>query len=439
MLFLPACADNEERKDSNFPNIMLITIDTLRRDHLSCYDKSNVATPGVDFFAELGVKVENAYTHCTVTAPSHATLLSSTYPMFNGVRENGRYRIPDGIPLLQQHLQKKGYKTAAFISGFPLDSRFGFDRGFDAYDDDFSSSDGTPRFWQGHYAESFERRAEHTNQRALKWLRKNEENQFFIWIHYFDPHSSYRPPSPYKDQYPESLYAGEVAYVSAQIGELRNELEKLELLDDIFVMIASDHGESLGGREEYLPGGMGHSKTLFEEEVRIPLIFYYPALLPAGHVVKETVVMIDVVPTLLDLLGIDPLPGSQGKSYKEFFAKAPQKQENESLAAEHSSAVLYAETFMPLRFEQSPLFALSSGRWKYILASDQSREMLFNLDDDPLEKNNLASMNTEVASELRIELDRMGKKYLNSDNNSKSHLEPDPSTLEKLRALGYIQ
>ncbi len=315
-----AAAQEPER-----PNIVLITIDTLRADHLSSYGYHLLTTPNLDRFAEQGVRFERAYTTIPLTGPAHTSLFTGRYPQETGARVNGQPLASDARLLtLPRILEKNGYQTAAFVSAWPLTKRLThLDRGFEIYDQDLG------RKFQ--MLNSY-RNAEDVTPRVLSWIRLSPKQPFFLWVHFFDPHGPYElkeefvdlesnPDGDYRtepvdEEMAERLrnYDSEIAYTDHYVGKLLDELEVQGLQDSTVVVVASDHGESLGER-----GYIGHGRQLYENIVRIPLMIRYPLKVPAGEVVGENVSLLDVAPTLLDLAGIEPPLPYQGKSLRTFF------------------------------------------------------------------------------------------------------------------------
>lgn len=248
-------------------NLLIITIDTLRADHVGIYGNANqplVKTPNIDRLAEKGVWFRNAYSHVPLTLPSHCSLFSGTLPIFHGVRDNG-YRLPSSTETLAEIFKKSGYLTAAFVGAFPLDSRFGLNKGFDVYDDLYGSKNAIRDLT------FIERQAEDVNRNALAWLARHKDQTFFMWVHYFDPHAPYTPPSPFKEDYRGREYDGEIAYTDAAIGSLMEKLKQWKLTDRTLVILTADHGEALGEHQETT-----HGIFIYDSTLSVPLIFFHP-------------------------------------------------------------------------------------------------------------------------------------------------------------------
>lgn len=281
------------------PNILLVTIDTLRADHLGCYGYAGVKTPVIDGLAGRGVLFSRAFAHTPSTLPSHTNILLGLTPSAHGVHDNSNFIVREGFLTLAEWLKAQGYATGAFVGAFPLDSRFGLTRGFDVYDDNYGS--------QGPMDLVFiERRADVVVGKALEWLRERR-GPWFLWVHLFDPHQPYDPPEPFKSQYGGKPYDGEIAFVDSSMGRLMDYLTKEGIDDDTAVILTADHGESLGEHGESTHGYFAYNATL-----HVPLIAALPDR-KAGRV-DVNVCHIDIFPTVCDLLGQKRPDGLQGIS-----------------------------------------------------------------------------------------------------------------------------
>ncbi len=402
--------------------VLLITVDTLRADRLGCYGARRVRTPAMDALASAGVRFDNALAQVPITLPSHAVILTGTYPMYNGVRDFTSPGLPPSVGLLAEAFQRQGYATAAFVSAFVLDSTWGLRRGFQTYDDHFD-----PRQFETRNPGNIERRAEETVDRLLAWLRGYASGQsaarpFFVWLHLYDPHSDYNPPEPFRSQYAGHLYEGEVAYVDSQLARLFGYLRKAGLYDRALIVLLSDHGESLGEHGEDEHGFFVYNSTL-----RVPLIFKLPHGQGVPRVVPSAVGTIDVAPTLLELLRLrDPLSRQfQGTSLASLILgkTAP------------SERPVYAETYYPHdSFGWSPLRSLSTRRYHYIEAP---RPEIFDLASDAEEKRNLYATRRAEAEALRSQLRDFERRYTAQASPAKGP-PLAPETLEKLKSLGYV-
>ena len=283
-------------------SVLLVTIDTVRADHLGCYGYKTASTPTIDGLAASGGRFARAYAHNVVTLPSHANILSGLYPIQHGIRDNTGFRFPKNADTVATLLKARGFACGAFIGAFPVDSRFGLDRGFDVYDESYGDTTRAQDF------RFVERRAEEVITPFLNWLDQQKKGtRWFAWVHLYDAHSPYDPPEPYRTQFAGRLYEGEIAYVDAQIGRALDHLRETGWLGSTYVIITADHGEGLGDHNEPTHGIFAYEATL-----HIPLVIAGPGIAPG--VVRSTVRHIDILPTILDLTG-SVIPGIlNGKS-----------------------------------------------------------------------------------------------------------------------------
>lgn len=355
------------------PNVLLITVDTLRWDRLGSYGATHNPTPVLDRLAAGGTRFETAIAHVPLTAPSHASILTGLTPVRHGVRDNGGFVLTEKITLAST-FRAAGYATAAFVSGFPLDRRFGFAAGFQTYDDRLPGSDGPGR------AAYTERRADDTTERALAWLAASAGNRpsssgaappWFLWIHYFDPHAAYDPPQPWKGKMP-TAYDGEVAFVDDQIGRLFGKLAQMGAESQTIVAVTADHGESLGDHNEET-----HGVFIYDATLRVPLILAGPGI-SAGSVSNVVGRGVDVMPTLVDAAGLQVPEHLDGRSLKLALEGRTMDDEGtyiESLLAER-------------QFGWAPLRGFRDSRWKFI---DAPEPELYDLLQDAAEMKNRAT------------------------------------------------
>ena len=395
-------------------NLLIITIDTLRADHLGVYGYLKIRTPNIDRLGEHGILFSHAYSHVPLTLPSHCSLFSGTLPLYHGIRDNG-YRLPPSTVTLAEILKKNGYQTAAFVGAFPLDSRFGLDRGFDAYDDLYGSKNMVRDL-------SFvERKAEDVNEKALAWIAGHKNEKYFAWVHYFDPHAPYEPPSPFKEEYKSREYDGEIAYTDAVIGKLLEKIEQWRLTDNTLIILTADHGESLGEHQEST-----HGIFIYDATLRIPLIFFSPKIFPSHKVVSDQVGLIDVAPTILDLMGLPQDPKMQGISLKTLMQKGTFPPE--SYCYIESVAAMMDRNWAPLQ-------GLRTGEWKYI---DAPRQELYDLRNDPQETRNVIEKNPDQARHLREKLYSLIQSSSSPAASRLLQTEVDEDTKKKLMSLGYL-
>lgn len=393
------------------PNILLITLDTTRADRLGCYGSSHGLTPSLDQLAAEGCLFERAYTVCPITLPAHASLLTGRHPFEHGVRVNGENRLPETETTLAEILRDHGYETAAFIGAFVLDSMFGLDQGFQTYDDDIEA----PIVARQNRLLR-ERPADEVASRAIAWLRARRSQPWFCWVHFFDPHYPYNPwPSAFGERFRTSPYHAEIAYMDLHIGRLLNELQRAGQDRHTLVIAVADHGESLGEH-----GEMQHGLTLYESAVRVPLIIRWPRRIPRGMRISEPVSLVDILPTVMDWLGL-PQPGVSGHSLTPLLSGKP-----------HGAASCYMETHMPFNdYGWAPLAGMVEKTWKYIHAP---RPELYNLSADPSEKQNLAGRHADEAARLAAELEGLLAQATSSESVG-VHLSA--SERQSLLSLGY--
>ncbi|MHB8056035.1 MAG: sulfatase, partial [Candidatus Aminicenantales bacterium] len=281
------------------PNILLVTIDTLRADHLGCYGWKTAQTPAIDALAARGVLFTRAFAHNPSTLPSHTNILLGLTPNAHGVHENSNFIVRDEFLTLAEWLKTQGYATGAFIGAFPLDSRFGLGQGFDVYDDNYGSQDPMDLAF-------VERKGDVVVGRAVEWLR-HQSGPWFAWVHLFDPHQPYAPPEPFKSRYPGDPYDGEIAFADSALEKLFDFLKEQKLADKTAVVLTADHGESLGEHGESTHGYFAYNATL-----HVPLILAVPGLLPSRS--GENVCHIDIFPTVCEIVGKKAPAGLQGRS-----------------------------------------------------------------------------------------------------------------------------
>src|SRR5215470_3536475 len=308
------------------PNVVFITIDTLRADHLGCYGDKQIRTPNIDALAVDSARFERAYTAVPVTLPSHTVIFTGTYPMLNGVHDFAANKLSSTQPTLASVLKENGYTTAAVIGSAVLDSRFGLNYGFDFYYDHFDFN-----HLQESNLDQMERSSNVVADVTLDWLAQNYQKKFFLWMHLYDPHYPYRPPAPYSEQYKDRLYDGEIAFADAQVGRLIEFLREKGLYRNSLIILSGDHGESLGEHGEKTHGFFIYNATL-----HVPLIIHLP-MGEHARTVPNLVNLADLMPTVLQALNIPSPKQVQGQSLLSLLA--PKKEEG--------SRSLYAETFLP--------------------------------------------------------------------------------------------
>jgi arylsulfatase A-like enzyme/tetratricopeptide (TPR) repeat protein len=404
------------------PSVLLITLDTVRADHIGCYGYSRIETPGIDGLASDGVRFENAYTQVPITLPSHAVILTGTYPTFNGVRDFTSPPLPANIPTLAEMLRRSGYQTAAFVSSFVLNSMWGLNRGFEVYDDDMGIDKNRPRFLF-----LLARRGDDTTDRFLAWLDRNSNKPFFAWLHLYDAHSPYRSPEPFHGHYAGRPYDGAIAFDDAQVGRVISRLRALNLYTNTLIVLLSDHGESLGEH-----GESEHGFFLYNATLHVPLVVKPPGEPVRSLAVPQPVSTVDVASTIAQACKIAPALSRslQGRS----LLNPSVLRESDKLRS-NSSGVVYAESYYPRHsFGWHQLRALVTPDFKYI---DAPRPELYDLHHDPNERSDIVGANSAVASALRQTLIEFERRFTVAETRSAAKVL-DPESLERLKSLGYV-
>ena len=393
-------------------NVLLITVDTLRADHLGAYGYERIRTPNIDRISSKGFTFRRAIAQAPLTLPSHTTILTGTYPIYHGIRDNGNAILSEDSITLAEILKKNGYATGGFVSAFILDSKWGIAQGFDTYFDDFDilKADETGIGLVQHLGAE-------TNAEALQWLEKVQE-PFFGWIHYYDPHDPYEPPEPFRSEYSDSPYDGEIAYTDSLIGKVWNMLQERNLLKRTLIIFTGDHGEGLGQHNE-----LTHAIFLYDTTLHVPLIFMLPE--QRHKEISDTVQHVDIVPSILDMLQIEKPKTLQGRS---LIPLMKEEQKKETIAVSES---LYSE----FHYGWSPLYSLTAGKFKYV---DAPKPELFDLQKDPMELNNLYASQTQLGNSLRNRIQEELKKHSASADRQQESVQADMESQERLKALGYI-
>jgi arylsulfatase A-like enzyme len=424
------------------PDILLITVDTLRSDHLGCYGYPRDTSPHMDGLAREGALFETTYAPMSTTSPSHATLFTSRYPRAHRVVRNG-LPLAEEETTLAELLGGAGYQTAAFVSAFPVSRRFGFDQGFETFDDEFDPERVTIGMEEWNYQKvegGFDRRGGDTIRSLRRWLETADpQKSLFLWIHLFDPHGPYQPPKPFASRFRDpkhspleqyiALYDAEVLYTDDRIGALLELVRTHRPERARLTILTSDHGEGLNDH-----GWPAHNLSVFEEEVRVPLIFHWPQRLPAGRRIGQPAHLIDVAPTLLGLLRI-PAGGAKldGQDLSAFLLASP------SVDAERP-IFLQRPNFSEDREDLEPRqrgwgLGVRKGSWKLFEADGASYRELYDLSRDPRERRNLAHRNAAKVGELSQLIASWHREQ--EGKALDGELTVDPDVLEGLRALGY--
>ena len=393
-------------------DVILITLDTLRPDHLGCYGYTAIQTPHIDQLAATGARFTQAFTPVPVTLPSHTSLMTGSFPLATGVHDFSGNRVPPGAATLAKILRDHGYSTAAFIGAPVLDSRFGLNQGFETYFDHFQLGG-----MEEVHLDAMKRPGNQVVDEALKWLSHRPSQPMFLWVHLYDAHSPYRPPAPYAERYPGRPYDGEIAFADAQVGRLVAALSQQGRLEKSLVVLVSDHGESLGEHGEKTHGFFVYNSTL-----HIACLVKVPAAAP--RVISDEVSLVDVMPTVLQALEISIPPTVQGRSLLSLV---------EGHAAEGASNV-YAESYPPLlHFGWNLLRSLQSRGWKYI---ETTRPELYDTRTDPKELKNLFSTHRAQAQEMSDRLRTLVGRYTPASATATANAPTDPALLESLSLPG---
>jgi choline-sulfatase len=391
--------------------VVLITIDTLRADHVGCYGDLNAATPVMDRLASTGVRFSHAVVQAPLTLPSHTSILTGVTPIKHGVRNNPDFVLGPEVPTLAEQFRAAGYRTAAFVSGFTLHSRFGLDRGFDAYDDRFPRGDDPSQL------PYIERRADATVAAATRWLEaiaSDPVRPFFLWVHLFDPHAPYDPPEPFRSRFADRPYDGEVAFADAQLGELIDAVRRIPGGRQTLVAVTSDHGEGLGEH-----GEPTHGLFVYDSTIRVPLILSGPGV-AAARTVSTLAQSIDIAPTLLDLEHLPPLPGADGRSLVPAITGS----------RSDASETAYVESlYARLSFGWAPLHGWREGNWMYI---DAPRPELYEVAADPGQLHDLAAARPAETARFHEAVQAAISK-----TRTVSPAAVSRSDAERLRSLGY--
>ena len=390
-------------------HIVLISIDTCRADRLSCYGYERGTTPHIDAVAGGATLFENVLSPVPMTLPAHATMLTGTNPPYHGSHDNLRYRLAPSNVTLAESLRPHGFRTGAIVSTFVLDAQFGLDQGFESYHDRFEQPAARPM--------AAERKGDETTRLALKWLDAHKDERFFLFLYYYDPHDDYEPPEPFAGRFADDPYGGEIAFTDHCVGQVIDKLKTLGLYDSTLLIITADHGEMLGEH-----GEPAHAYFIYQSALRVPLIIKPPGAGPAQRL-QTLAGIVDVVPTVCSLVGIDPPPNVSGMDLS---------------AALHGhelpddDRVLFCESFTPANYDCNTLVGVVGERWKYIRTT---RPELYDLKEDPQESNNLAEQQPRIAKRMRARLEQILEEQWRDDAEARVNL--DAESLRKLESIGY--
>jgi arylsulfatase A-like enzyme/Tfp pilus assembly protein PilF len=394
-------------------NVVVITLDTTRADRIGAYGWTPSPTPNIDRLASEGTLFEHAAAPAPLTLPVHSSLFTARYPPQHGVRDNGGFFLAEGETTMAERLKAARMKTGGFVGAYVLDRKWGIAQGFDRYVDDFDLSKfETPSLGE------VERPANEVADRALEWLATVKSSRFFAWLHFYDAHSPYAPPAEYRTRYASQPYIGEIAFVDAQIGRVRAFLDQERLLDKTVIVVIGDHGESLGDH-----GESTHGFFVYQSVLHVPLVVRAPYDALRGRRVADLVRTVDVMPTVLDLVGVPLADKVEGQSVVPLMTGAVREMGLGS----------YAEAVYPrYHYGWSELRSLTSERFKFI---DAPRPELYDLVQDPEETRNLYDERRPLAERMAAVLTAS---HANAAADVKPAADVDPDTRARLAALGYV-
>lgn len=394
-------------------NVLVITLDTTRADRLGAYGCRTARTPNLDRLAAEGVLFENAHTSVPLTLPSHSALFSGRYPIANRVRNNGNYFLPENEVTLAELLRDRGYDTRAVVAAFVLLSKFGVNQGFAVYDDSLDTHEMIRNY-------KSEIPAELVHEKFSSWLGANAGRPFFYWVHFYDPHTPYRPPEEFAKRFPPGslgLYDAEISYMDLWVGRVLESLRERGLLKHTLVVVAGDHGEAFGEH-----GEQGHGIFCYEEALRVPLIVQAPGRFKPRRVAAR-VGLVDVMPTILEALGVKPPPAVQGRSLVPLLGGRAESEEPD----------YYFESLYGLEeMNWAPLTGLLRRDYKYVSLPDAE---LYDLAADPGEKRNLLLRKNIFAREMDR---RLAAFIAGHSQRGDARRELSAGDKEQLQALGYI-
>jgi arylsulfatase A-like enzyme/Tfp pilus assembly protein PilF len=396
-------------------NLLLVSLDTVRADHLGSYHYQQAQTPRIDALAASGLRFEHAATVTPLTLPAHSSLMTGTFPTWHGVRDNGGIYLHDDQLTLAEILRGKGFRTGGFVGAFVLDRRWGISQGFDRYFDDFDLD----KYADASAMDMIQRPGSEVVDRALEWLQVEPARPFFAWVHLYDAHAPYEAPEPFRSRFPPTragAYDAEIASADAQVGRLVDALRADGRLDDTLVIVVADHGEMLGEH-----GELTHGFFIYEGATHIPLIISGPGI-PAG-VIADQVRIVDVMPTALTLLGVPVPKEAQGANLMPLAR------------GQHLGLVAHSESWYPrYHYGWSELRAIQDGRFKLIRAP---RSELYDLSTDPREEHDRAAESGSRLDVFGRALDEFESRTARA-GAANGPRAIDSETEERLAALGYV-
>lgn len=418
------CDTNDVR-----PSVLLVIIDTLRADHVGCYGAKISVTPNADLLAEEGVRFSQCVTTVPITLPSVSAILTSSYPIYNGVRDNGAFTLDHSMTTMSEVLSKSGYVTAAIVSAYVVAEGTGIEQGFEHFDSNFTGNYALRSSLEPGMARKFaetQSRADEITERAVRWL-EDAQGPFFLVVHYYDPHTPYDPPPEYRKRWPGAPYVGEIAFADFQLGSLLEAARNAAGNEGLVTALVGDHGEGLGQHKE-----QQHGIFIYDSTLRVPLILHSPDLVSAGVVVEEQVSTIDLAPTVLGLIGV-PIPDSwQGVNLAD---KTRLKSAQRALGVSAPTPCYIESQRGRNAYNWSELVGVRHDGWKLIRAP---RPELYDLANDPAEETNLYYENPGEVQLLESMLRETIDQYTGPLATRGPDENLDESSIEKLKTLGYV-
>lgn len=394
-------------------HVLLISLDTTRADYLSCYGFEKPTTPHIDAIANEGILFEHAVTPVALTLPAHVSVFTSTYPPYHQVHDNLSLRITQTHITLAEALNYHGFATTAVIGSVVLDRKYWLDQGFETYHDQFERAGGEDA------NVPIERIGGETSRHVREYLGQYGDKPFFMFAHFYDPHTPYEPPEPFASQHADDPYAGEIAYVDQCVGEIIKELKDLDLYDSTLIVVMGDHGEGLGEH-----GEAEHGYYVYQNTIHVPLIIRAPGE-RGGQRISNLVSLVDIMPTILSYLDI-PIPHPvQGRDLSGLPAADSDSEQDH---------YIYTESMLATRFGGNPLLGLVGNRWKYI---ETNRPELYDLKKDPGESNNLIQADAQMAQHMRETLAALAARLLGVGSPDQE-LALDAENIRRLESLGYV-
>jgi arylsulfatase A-like enzyme len=408
--FILICPGGCGRKDKQVKHVILISIDTCRADYLSCYGFNKKTTPNIDAFAKEGVLFERCISPVPLTLPAHSSMLTGTNPVHHGIHDNFDYTLAPENMTLAERFKEHGFTTGAIVSTFVLNRKFEMNQGFDTYDDTFRNPIESLK--------ETERRGDEASRVACEWIKTHKDENFFLFLHYYDPHDAYCPPEPFLSRYRDDLYAGEIAYTDHCIKQVLDKLKAYHLYEDALIIITGDHGEGLNDH-----GERRHGYLIYQESIHVPLIVRFPKGQFGHQSIDGTAGLIDLVPTICRWTGIEPPPEAAGQDLTALLENPPVEER-----------FLYSESLIPTKYGCSSLLALVSARWKYIQSAAPE---LYDLQKDPTEQNNLIEQEDKRA---QLYQDKLKLLLTQQVRTTAGHSEGllDEQGRKKMESLGYV-